>query len=62
MAAGAAADLFIYLAIYLMASPAEKIGRYSATTITPIINQTKTIISGSMIVDSPSTTVVNSSS
>lgn len=34
-----------------MSSPAEKIGRYRATTITQIINPTKTIISGSMIVD-----------
>ena len=34
-----------------MASPAEKIGKYSATTVTPIINPTKKIISGSMIVE-----------
>ena len=45
-----------------MASPAEKIGRYSATTMTPIIRPTKTIIKGSMMVDRPSTTAVNSSS
>ena len=51
LAVGAAVHLLIYLAIYLMSLPAEKIGRYSATTITQIINPTKTIISGSMIVD-----------
>ena len=34
-----------------MSSPAEKIGKYIVTTITQIINPTKTIISGSMIAD-----------